>query len=80
MGDHGFGDEDFGGVGGGRGRAGLEEARGGVGVLAPGLGDFDADEAGAEGGAGDEGAVGGYGVGLGEGGVVEGEVGADGVC
>jgi hypothetical protein len=39
--------------------------------------DGDANEAGAEGGAGDEGAVASYRVGLGEGGVVEGEVGVD---
>ena len=74
MGDHRFGNEDFAAFGG------LVEARDDIGVLSAELGDFYANDAGAEVGAGDEGAMAGYGVGLGEGGLVEGEVSADDIC
>ncbi len=74
MHDHGFGDEGFGAFGG------LVQACDDVGVLPVGLGDADADLAGPEGGTGHEGAVAGYGVGLAERGVVEGEMRADGIC
>jgi hypothetical protein len=74
LGDHRFGNEDFGAS------RGLEKARDSVRVLPAGLGDLYADDAGAGRGAGNEGAVAGYGVGLREGGVVEGEVRANSIC
>ena len=74
MGDHRFGDEDFGAFGG------LEEARDSVRVLPAEFRDLYAYDPEAERGAGNEGAVAGYGVGLGEGGVVKGEMRADGIC